>query len=150
MQTIVEFTDKKSALSGFVIERTAKRMKQACQHYLTEAGIDLTVDQWVLMHELHKTDGEGQNELARKTFKDAPTVTRIIDLLCKKGLTQRKTDPGDRRKFNVFLTDSGKKTIAQTIPVIQQFRRQAYSNLSNEELDVLNDILDRIFENLNG
>jgi DNA-binding MarR family transcriptional regulator len=148
MQTIVEFSEKKSVLSGFVIERTAKRMKQACQHYLHEAGIDLTVDQWVLLHELSKADGEGQNELARKTFKDAPTVTRIIDLLCKKGLTRRKVAPDDRRKFNVFLTETGKSTIAETIPVIQQFRRQAYANLSSEELDTLNDILDKIFENL--
>lgn len=148
MDTTVEFTDKKSALTGFVIERTARRMKQACQQYLHQAGIDLTVDQWVLLHELHKSDGEGQNDLARKTFKDAPTVTRIIDLLCKKGLTSRKVAPGDRRKFNVFLTEYGKATIAKAIPVIQQFRRQAYANFSTEELNSLNDILDRIFENL--
>lgn len=149
MQTTLEVTGKKSALSGFVIERTAKRMKQACQHSITQAGIDLTVDQWVILQELHKSDGEGQNELARKTFKDAPTVTRIIDILCKKGLTKRKIAPDDRRKFNIFLTPDGKATIQDLLPVIQQFRRHAYANLSEEELDMLNDILDRIFDNLN-
>jgi DNA-binding MarR family transcriptional regulator len=147
IQTI-EFTDKKSALSGFVIERTAKRMKQACQQYFHQAGIDLTVDQWVLLQELHRTDGQGQNDLARKTFKDAPTVTRIIDILCKKGLTERTTDPDDRRKFNIFLTPAGKKLIGDAIPVIKQFRLQAYSGLTDDELDLLNGILDRIFLNL--
>ena len=144
----IEFTDKKSALSGFVIERTAKRMKQAAQQYFHLAGIDLTVDQWVLMQELHRCDGQGQNDLARKTFKDAPTVTRIIDILCKKGLTERTTDPDDRRKFNIFLTPAGKKLIVDAIPVIKQFRLQAYASLSDDELDLLNGILDRIFHNL--
>ncbi|MCB9284796.1 MAG: MarR family transcriptional regulator [Lewinellaceae bacterium] len=148
MLSPVEITSKQSAVSGFVIERTAKRMKQACQQYLTQAGIDLTVDQWVLLQELHKLDGQGQNDLARKTFKDAPTVTRIIDLLCKKGLTERQVAPEDRRKFNITLTKAGKSLVREALPVIQEFRLQAYQNLSDTEIDILTGILDRIFENL--
>lgn len=148
MFPVAEIIDKRSGVSGFVIERTAKRMKQVCQHYLTEAGFDLTVDQWVILKELDKADGQGQNELARKTFKDAPTVTRIIDLLCKKGLTTRETTSDDRRKFQIYLTEEGKATITALVPVIKQFRLQAYQNLSDAEMDLLTDIMDRIFENL--
>lgn len=148
MHPAPDIIDKRTAVSGFIIERTAKRMKQVCQHYLNHAGIDLTVDQWVLLQELNKTDGLGQNELARKTFKDAPTVTRIIDLLCKKGLTKRKSAPGDRRKFHIFLTLEGQTTIQEVLPVIHEFRLQAYQNLSDGEMDLLTDLLDRIFDNL--
>ena len=148
MLSTVEYTDKRSAVLGFIIERTAKRMKQACQQFLSQAGIDLTVDQWVLLQELHKLDGQGQNDLARKTFKDAPTVTRIIDLLCKKGLTERQVVPEDRRKFNVFLTPAGEEIVAEALPVIQDFRLQAYQNLSDTEMELLTKILDRIFESL--
>ncbi|MBK7410465.1 MAG: MarR family transcriptional regulator [Saprospirales bacterium] len=123
-------------------------MKQVCQQSLTQAGFDLTVDQWVLLQELHKLDGQGQNDLARKTFKDAPTVTRIIDLLCKKGLTERLVAPEDRRKFNIFLTPAGRSIIKEVLPVIQEFRHQAYQNLSDAQMDVLTEILDQIFENL--
>ena len=148
MPSSIEFTDKRSALSGFVIERTAKRMKHACQQHLNQAGLDLTVDQWVLLQELHKLDGLGQNDLARKSFKDPPTVTRIIDLLCKKGFTQRQVAPEDRRKFNIFLTPAGKEIIQEVLPVIHQFRQLAYKDLSDEEMDRLTVILDRVFENL--
>jgi len=147
MLTADETIEKRSALSGFIIERTARRMKQACQHYLNLAGIDITVDQWVLLQELSISDGQGQHELAQKTFKDPPTVTRIIDLLCKKGLTIRQSDPDDRRKFNIFLTPKGQSTIGEVLPVIRQFRLRAYQNLSYEEIDQLSDLLDRIFNN---
>ena len=73
--------DKKAEQSGFILERTAKRMKQHIQQQLAAAAADITVDQWILMQELEKTPGVSQLELARATFKDAPTVTRIIDLL---------------------------------------------------------------------
>ena len=148
MLSTLGINEKRSALSGFVIERTAKRMKQACQQYLTQAGIDLTVDQWVILQELNQLDGQGQNELARKTFKDAPTVTRIIDLLCQKGLTKRIVAPDDRRKFHIFLTQEGKSTIAEVLPAVRQFRLQAYQNLSDDELHTLTDLLDRIFDSL--
>lgn len=148
MLSTLGINEKRSALSGFVIERTAKRMKQACQQYLNQAGIDLTVDQWVILQELDQFDGQGQIELARKTFKDAPTVTRIIDLLCQKGLTQRIVAPDDRRKFHIFLTPQGKSTIVEVLPAVREFRIKAYENLNDAEMDLLNDIMDRIFENL--
>ena len=96
---------KKTEISGFIIERTAKRMKQSFKKILKEKNAGITVDQWVILQELKKEDGLSQFEIASRTFKDAPTVTRIIDLLCKKQLLRRLPDTTDRRKFNIFLTD---------------------------------------------
>ena len=88
-----ESTISKSDIPGFILERTAKRMKQACAQTLREANIDLTVDQWVLLQELDKEDGLNQFELAERTYKHAPTVTRIVDTLAAKGLLQRQLEP---------------------------------------------------------
>lgn len=141
--------DKQSELTGFLLERTAKRMKQYFQQQLAAADAGITVDQWVILQMLDKNDGLNQLDIARATFKDAPTVTRIIDLLCQKGLTQRVADPADRRRFNILLTDQGREKAETVLPIIRTARRQAWSGLSDEEVSQLTGILNTVFENLN-
>ena len=143
-----QIKDRKSEISAFVLERTARRMKQFFQQGLAGAGTDITIDQWVILQELDREDGQSQLDLARATFKDAPTVTRIIDLLCKKGLTCRVADRADRRRFRIELTDTGREKITNTLPLIKDFRRLAWAGLSDEEVDQLVETLNKIFTNL--
>ena len=137
-------------MTGFIIERSSKRMKQVCQQLLKENDINITVDQWVVMQELNKTNGQVQISLANNTFKDAPTITRIIDLLCQKGYVERVSNPNDRRRFQIFLTDSGKDLIRLVEPIIMDFRKKAYEGLDSNQLNILKESLNHIFENLNA
>ena len=100
------------------------------------------------MQELEKEDGLSQYEIAARTFKDAPTVTRIIDLLCDKNLLERLPDPEDRRKFKIYLTDSGKSKIVEILPMVESFRAEAWDGLSDVEINQLRNILNTIFKNL--
>ena len=137
-------------MTGFIIERSSKRMKQVCQQLLKENDINITVDQWVVMQELNKTNGQVQISLANNTFKDAPTITRIIDLLCQKGYVERVSNPNDRRRFQIFLTNSGKDLIRLVEPIIMDFRKKAYEGLDSNQLNILKESLNHIFENLNA
>ena len=142
--------DKKSESSGFILERTAKRLKQFFQQQLTAAGTGITIDQWVVLQVLDRQEGLSQLEIARETYKDAPTITRIIDLLCRKGLTHRITDPADRRRFKIQLTEEGKQKIEATLPIIRDARRQAWQGIDNPEIDRLVDVLNSVFDNLSS
>ncbi len=142
--------ERKLAVSGFVLERAARRMKQYFQQQLLEQGAGVTVDQWVIMQQLQRHDGLSQHELAKATFKDAPTVTRIIDLLCGKELLRRTPDPADRRRYRIELTSRGRACIEEVLPIVRDFRRQAWRGLSDNEVDRLVDSLNQIFDNLNG
>lgn len=135
-------------LPGFVLERASRRMKQYFQEQLQKAGCGITIDQWVVLQELEKQDGLSQLEIAKATFKDAPTVTRIIDLLCEKGLTSRITDPEDRRRFQIELTDVGRTRIAEALPVIEQARRKTWQGFDEQKLEKLMEMLNEVFENL--
>lgn len=138
----------KTDVSGFIIERTAKRMKQSFKKILNDNSAGITVDQWVILQELEKENGLSQFEIAARTFKDAPTVTRIIDLLCDKQLLERQPDPVDRRKFNIFLTNFGQAKILEILPMVESFRAEAWNGLSDREINQLRDILNTIFKNL--
>ncbi len=75
---------------GTLIDRTLRIIKLNFIQGFKDAGIDLTPEQWVIIDRLHQQNGISQTELANGSFKNAPTVSRIIDLLCKKGLTERQ------------------------------------------------------------
>lgn len=137
-------------MPGFTLERTAKRMKQFFQQTLAGAGTEITIDQWVVLQTLNQQNGLSQLEIARATFKDPPTITRIIDLLCQKGLTERVTDPSDRRRFRIQLTDGGYQKIDEVLPIIHRARRKAWCNLENQQIDQLMDMLNTVFNNLSS
>ena len=131
----------------FKIDTTIKKIRNALQKQLNEAGFDLTVDQWVLIDHIFRQQGISQNELAELTFKDPPTVTRIIDLLEKKGLVERAPAVGDRRKFNLFLTKTGEECYQKAYPIVVEIRRKGWGDLSEADYQHFVRIMDSIYQN---
>jgi DNA-binding MarR family transcriptional regulator len=134
----------------FKIDTTIKKIRQNLQKKLDDANIDLTVDQWVLLDHIHRHEQNGisQNELAEMTVKDAPTVTRIIDLLVKKGFAERTMATNDRRRFNITLTDSGRVKFNETYPIVVDIRRKGWGNLTDDDYKTFVRILDSIYVNI--
>lgn len=135
-------------ISGYILERTAKKLKNAFQKKLKAINAGVTADQWVVLDCLENREGLSQFEIAQEIQKDPPTLTRIIDLLCAKGLLERKADPDDRRKFNVLLTKAGKHKIIELKPHVRNFRRESWTGLSENDLIQLKRMLDIINENI--
>ncbi|WP_025762618.1 MarR family winged helix-turn-helix transcriptional regulator [Dyadobacter tibetensis] len=131
----------------FKIDTTIKKIRNALQKRLTDSGFDLTVDQWVLIDHIFRQNGISQNELAELTFKDPPTVTRIIDILQKKGLVERGLAIGDRRKFRLTLTDDGVAIYHAAFPVVAEIRRKGWGSLSEADYQHFVRIMDSIYQN---
>ncbi|NVK49392.1 MAG: MarR family transcriptional regulator, partial [Cyclobacteriaceae bacterium] len=91
-----------------------------------------------------------QTELANLVFKDHPTLTRIIDLLVKKGYVERLPHPQDRRSFQLHLTDSGVSKVTSLRPKILQIREKAWENLDDQDFEEFKRILNTIYQNLGG
>ena len=88
-----------------------------------------------------------QTDLANMSFRDKPTVSRIVDLLAKKNLVERVKDKGDGRKYHVRITTKGKNAILKATPVVEESRKLGWTNLSEEEYETLISTLDKIFTN---
>lgn len=132
---------------GTLIERTLRLIKLRYSQTFRAAGIDITPEQWVLIDQLYQTNGISQNELANGTYKNAPTVSRIIDLLCKKGWTKRSRCENDRRSYNIFLTPKGEKTVEILLPKVAHLRQLGWKNMSEEDYSVFIQIMNQIYEN---
>jgi DNA-binding MarR family transcriptional regulator len=134
----------------FKIDTAIKRIRYALQKRFVEAKTDLTVDQWVLIDHLHRNPGISQNQLAELTAKDAPTVTRIIDLLTKKDLAERRMADDDRRKFLISLTQAGEAMYEKLLPHVIDIRRQGWGDLSDDDYQHFTRIMDSIYRNFSG
>lgn len=131
----------------FKIDTTIKKIRSSLQKRLNESGIDLTVDQWVLVDHISREEGISQNALAEITYKDPPTVTRIIDLLEKKGFVERRMAAGDRRRFNIHLTDRGLRVREEAFPVVAEIRRKGWGELNEADYQQFVRIMDSIYAN---
>jgi DNA-binding MarR family transcriptional regulator len=136
-------------VSGYTLEKTAKLMKLSFSRILLlHPELDITVDQWVILQLLAKHEVLSQQEIGELALKDAPTVTRMIDLLEIKGIVARKADKTDKRRYKITLTPLGKTKHQIILPLVQEFRNEAFSGISHTELVNLEKILRKIFDNL--
>ena len=132
---------------GAYIDRTIKIIKQNYVRAFAEIGVEITTEQWVILDSLYEQNGISQTDLANGSFKNAPTVSRIIDLLCKKGLTERQRFENDRRRYKIYLTKKGKETYEKAYPVVLKLREQGWKNLSDSDYETFLRIMNQIFKN---
>ena len=133
---------------SFLLEKTTRRIKQYAQKKFADFDFGVTVDQWMVLKQLYPSSDKSQSELAEATFKGTPTLTRIVDLLCAKGLTERVTDCYDRRKCQVVLTAAGRDKVEEMIPKVSQIRKAAWQNLGEEDFRQFKHVLATIYQNL--
>lgn len=141
-------TNKRFDSYSHLLDRTARRVKWYAQQRFALGNFDVTVDQWLILKNLDNDRYLKQKELAEITGKDNPTLTRIIDLLCKKGLTERIIHKDDRRSFTVHLTKAGKAKLEELSPQVNDIRMKAWDNLTEQDHEQLVTILNKIYQNL--
>ncbi|WP_373492928.1 MarR family winged helix-turn-helix transcriptional regulator [Aquiflexum sp.] len=141
-------TQEQFSKYSFLLDRTARRVKQYAQQKFKLGEFDITVDQWLIMKNLSENELLSQAELAQLVFKDQPTLTRIIDILAKKGYVERVPHPLDRRSFQLVLTDQGQSKVNELKPQIASIREKAWENLGKSDFEEFKRILNTIYNNL--
>jgi DNA-binding MarR family transcriptional regulator len=132
---------------GFIIYRTALALKSALQRCFKENGYEITGEQWAIIRHLWQEEALSQREIAEKTSKDKPNITRMLDALEKKHLIFRQSDPRDRRKYCIYLTKEGKQLYERLLPLTQSLRQRVTQNLAPAEIDLAKEILNKVYHN---
>jgi DNA-binding MarR family transcriptional regulator len=145
---IIGMTQEQFSKYSFLLDRTARRVKQYAQQKFKLGEFDITVDQWLVMKNLSENELLSQAELAQLVFKDQPTLTRIIDILSKKGYVERIPHPMDRRSFQLVLTEQGITKVDELKPQIASIREKAWENLNKSDFEEFKRILNTIYNNL--
>ena len=109
--------------------------------------LDITPEQWTVLLFLWEKDGVTQQELCNATFKDKPSMTRLIDNMEKQHLVVRISDKNDRRTNLIHLTKSGKEIEDKARLVANKTLKEALNGLTLEELKISQEVLRKIFTN---
>lgn len=131
----------------FTLEKSIKTYRQFAQRQIDKAGIDITIDQWLVLKSIQDWPDISQHQIAENVFKDFASVTRMIELLVKKEYLQREFHKTDRRRFNLVITKKGQAVIQKVIPVITANRKQALKSLTKTEIENNKIFLNQIIEN---
>src|SRR5690606_25263704 len=99
------------SMYSFLLDRTARRVKQYAQKRVKELVYKITVDQWLVVGHHYDKKNINQQELAERNFNDTPTLTRIIDILYEKCLTIRELHHNTHLYYNVSRHAEGVKPV---------------------------------------
>ncbi|MGL5937826.1 MAG: MarR family winged helix-turn-helix transcriptional regulator, partial [Phocaeicola sp.] len=81
------------------------------------------------------------------TFKDKPSMTRLIDNMEKQHLVVRISDKNDRRTNLVHLTKTGKDLEEKARFIANKTLKEALKGITLDELTVSQKVLRKIFTN---
>jgi len=133
-----------SVINGMASTAVARRL----QKNFRNAGLEITIEQWSVLYHLWKEDGLSQQELCNRTFRDKPSITRLIDNLEKQQLVKRVASPTDRRINLVQLTDAAKDLQQITIDLANQTMAEALVGVDKKEIEIVKSVFQRVYDNL--
>ncbi|UHL63264.1 MarR family winged helix-turn-helix transcriptional regulator [Paralcaligenes sp. KSB-10] len=135
-----------STFLPYVLNRTTSAVNADFQMVLREQG--LTLIHWRVLAFLRDADGLGVSALANVTGTDQATLSRALTVMEKAGYIARDSDPMDQRVVVIKLCPAGKKQFAKILPVAWELHTRAIAGFSPEEQHVLNQLLNRICDNV--
>lgn len=101
---------------------------------------------------MNSPDPSAQVDIAKRLRIEGPTLTRMIDVLSKDGLVERRPAPGDRRTKHLALTPAGMEALVDIFAIVDDMRDRLLDGMSEEEMGVLtkalNIMLTRLDEGL--
>ena len=140
---------KKGELYSFITGKASIAIARRLQKKFNGAGVNLTIEQWSVLYHLWKNDGMSQQELCSATFRDKPSITRLVDNLEKLALVKRVPDARDRRINKVFLTKNAQALEEQSMQLAEETLNDALAGVSQEQIEVCKEVLQKVYDNLN-
>src|SRR3954471_6915226 len=105
---------------------------------------DLTQTQFAVMAKLHEVGPSSQNHLGRLVYLDAATIKGVVDRLGLRGFVTTGSDPTDRRRRAVSLTDKGARVIEEAIGVAAEITAKTLRPLTADEQRTLTRLLKKL------
>ena len=139
---------KKGELYSFITGKASTAIARRLQKKFNEAGISVTIEQWSVLYHLWKADGMNQQELCSATFRDKPSITRLVDNLEKLALVKRVSDEKDRRVNKIYLTKSAMSLEEQTMTLAEETLNEALAGVPQEQIEMCKEVLQKVYDNL--
>ena len=133
---------------GMLINSAQRAMTKRFVQNATESGLNISLDQWIVLGPIWQLESASQKELGEICLKDKTNITRIIDALEEKNLVVRIEDQIDHRIKRVVLTNAGKQLFFDVLPIMEKTREEVRKDIPDQDIDTFKIVLTKILENL--
>lgn len=137
---------------GFILPIISGKVSMAINRLMSrnfrKKGLDITPEQWTVLAYLWQRDGVSQQHLCDVTFKDKPSMTRLIDNLEKQHYVQRQSAPNDKRSNLIYLTPKGNQIKDQANQATLEIIDLALKDITNDEFTYFRKMLHGILINI--
>ncbi|MGL4453691.1 MAG: MarR family winged helix-turn-helix transcriptional regulator [Clostridium sp.] len=132
-------------LEALDLIRSISSFRKNYSNYISNKLIDLDItnSEFSYLKEVVNEDSIPQDKLIRNLKIDKAAATRIAQSLEKKGLIKRVKNEGNKRFFNVYLTEKGKCYIDNINLILSDFYNLLSSGESLEDVLALTAILNK-------
>jgi len=106
---------------------------------------EISVEQFNVLRILRGQNGKPSNMcvIQERMIAKTSNTTRIVDKLLTKELVTRQICSQNRRKIEVHITAKGMDLLLEIDPKVEQFEQQQVGNLSTDEAQLLNVLLEK-------
>ena len=139
---------KKGELYSFITGRASTAIARRLQKHFKQSALDITIEQWSVLYHLWKEDGLSQQQLCDATFRDKPSITRLVDNLEKLKLVKRVPSKNDRRINLIYLTKEAQNLQEKTMDLANQTLNEALSGVTNGQIEIAKEVLQTVYNNL--
>ena len=133
---------------GMLINSAHRAMTKRFVQNAMKSGLDISLDQWMVLGPIWQLESASQKELGEITLKDKTSITRLVDILEKKNLVVRVEDQIDHRIKRVILTNAGKQLFFDVLPIMEKTREQVRKDISDQDIETFKKVLSSIIVNL--
>lgn len=139
---------KKGELYSFITGKASTAIARRLQKNFKQAGLDITIEQWSVLYHLWKEEGQSQQQLCDATYRDKPSITRLVDNLEKQKLVKRVPSREDRRINLIYLTKEAIQLQERSMEVANQTLNEALDGVTNGQVEIAKEVLHMVYDNL--
>ncbi|GAO42169.1 MarR family winged helix-turn-helix transcriptional regulator [Flavihumibacter petaseus] len=139
---------KRGELYSFITGKASTAIARRLQKKFNSAQLNLTIEQWSVLYHLWKEDGISQQELCNATFRDKPSITRLVDNLEKLKLVRRVSSKEDRRMNLIYLTADAKKMQDASMELAEETLNEALETVPADQIEICKQVLQIVYDNL--
>lgn len=132
------------------VRRVSRRLNQWYDKQL--ADIDISTGEWAVLYELARAgdDGVTPSQLAEASHVAPSSMTHRLDRMAARFLVSRETDPANRTRILVRLTEPGSQLYVNAIRESSVVEADVLAGLTKRQIDELADLLEKLLAGLDS
>jgi len=129
---------------GYLLHKAALLLVEDAEQALGEVG--MSTRYFFVLAALAGGPELSQQDLSRLLNLDPTTVVAVIDEMEGKGHVERRRNPADRRRYRLYLTDSGREALVEADQVATGVESAFFGALGDGEREALRGMFGRLLQ----